>query len=56
MLGKEYRPPLHLGVVAIEKGSLRVPLNYGRQLYGWFDFGVNFLLDWLPYQKLKKKP
>ena len=23
-------PPLHLGVVAIEKGSLRVTLDYGR--------------------------
>ena len=27
-----WRPPLHLGVVAIEKGSLLVTLDYGRQL------------------------
>ena len=25
--------PYHLGVVAMEKGSLRVTLDYGRQLY-----------------------
>ena len=29
--GKLVSPPLHLGVVAIEKGSLRVDLDYGRQ-------------------------
>ena len=26
-------PPLHLSVVAIEKGAFGVTLNYGRQLY-----------------------
>ena len=31
--GKEWPSPLHLGVVAIEKGSLHVTLDYGRQLY-----------------------
>ena len=31
--GKESRPPLHLDVVSYRKGSLRVTLDYGRQLY-----------------------
>ena len=28
ILGKEYRPPLHLGVVAIEKGTFWSPTFY----------------------------
>ena len=31
--GKELRPPLHLGVVSYRKGSVRVTLDYGRQLF-----------------------
>ena len=30
--GKEYHPPLHLAVVAIEKRSPRITLDYGRLL------------------------
>ena len=32
MKGK-VRPPVQFGVAAIEKGSLRVALDYSRQLY-----------------------
>ena len=31
--GKELCPPLHLGVVAIEKGALWSPATKGRQIY-----------------------
>ena len=31
--GKELRSSQHLGVVVIKKGSLRVTLDFGRQLY-----------------------
>ena len=31
--GKEKRPPLYLGVVAIKKGSPRGALDYGRPTY-----------------------
>ena len=36
----EYRPPLPLGVVAIEKGPFRSPLNNGRQRYYIYHHGV----------------
>ena len=31
--GKEYHPPQHLGVVAIENGSLQIALYYSRPIY-----------------------
>ena len=40
--GKRVVPPLHLGVVAIKKGSLLVTLDYGCQLYLLTVLNYNF--------------
>ena len=62
--GKKERPPLHLSVVAIEKGAFWSPSSCGHQLYFYYHYLLRIVINYLkpkrsgalPYTYWKGEP